>query len=73
MSTAATHFETPVRAGADAARKLHLREILARAKTAWDALGEGFAAARRYEELTRRGLPHQEVAAKVFFEHYAKQ
>jgi hypothetical protein len=73
MSTAITHFETPVHAGADASRRLQLRKLLARARVAWDALGEGFAAARRYEELTRRGLPHQEVAAKVFFEHYAKQ
>ncbi len=46
-------------------------KLLADLRTAWDAVGEGFAAARRYEELMRRGMSHEQAAAKVFFEHYA--
>ena len=47
------------------------RSFLTTLRLAWEGIGDGFAAARRYQELTRRGVPHETAASKVFFEHYS--
>jgi hypothetical protein len=49
-----------------------LRRLAARTMAIWEALGEGSAAARRYRELTRQGMPHDAAAAKVFSDHFAQ-
>lgn len=36
----------------------------------WDALVEGHAAARHYNELRARGLSHDVAASKVFSQHF---
>lgn len=41
-------------------------------RTFWQAMAEGHAAARRYHELTARGLTHDEAASRVFTEHFAR-
>jgi hypothetical protein len=46
-------------------------KLLAGVLTVWHALAEGFAAARHYQELTARGVSHDEAASQVFFAHYA--
>jgi hypothetical protein len=35
----------------------------------WAALADGLAAARAYQELTRRGVPHDEAVREVFKLH----
>jgi len=45
--------------------------FLAQAVTYWDALVEGHAAARHYNELRTRGLSHEQAATKVFATHYS--
>ena len=72
MSTTTTHFqqELGLYEGAKAALRrwrpfTHLRDL-------WEALGEGLAASRRYQQLTARGMPHEEAASRVFFEHYQR-
>lgn len=51
--------------------RLHrLGRLFSSLRTTWDAIGEGFAASKRYHELTARGVPHAEAASKVFFEHF---
>ena len=35
-----------------------------------EALAEGHAAARRYEEFRQRGLTHDQAASKVFADHF---
>lgn len=40
------------------------------AVTYWDALVEGHAAARHYNELRVRGFSHDHAATKVFAEHF---
>jgi hypothetical protein len=71
MSTIITHFDESLSSSAPAKRALGRLKLLADLRSAWDAAGEGFAAARRYQELTRRGMSHEQAASKVFFEHYA--
>lgn len=34
------------------------------------ALAEGHAAARRYHELTARGMSHDQAAGRIFSDHY---
>jgi hypothetical protein len=68
MSTATTHLQPGIY-GVE--KPAHPRKLLAGLLTVWQGLVEGLAAARRYQELTARGLPHEEAAAKVFHEHYA--
>lgn len=36
----------------------------------WTALGDGLAAARSYNELTRRGVPHDAAVRQVFDVHF---
>lgn len=48
-----------------------LRSLLITAGQVWHALGEGFAAASLYQELTRQGFSHREAVSKVFLEHYS--
>ena len=71
MSTTVTHFHESLSSFAPAKRALQRRNLLTDLRAVWDAAGEGFAAARRYQELTRRGMSHEQAASKVFFEHYA--
>ncbi len=35
-----------------------------------DAMAEGHAAARRYHQLTARGMSHDRAASQVFADHY---
>lgn len=70
MSTITTHFDHAPSAYAPAQRTLGRWQLLSGLRAVWDAAGEGFAAARRYRELTRRGISHEQAASKVFFEHY---
>ncbi len=39
-------------------------------RTYWNALGDGLVAARRYHELTARGMAHDEAVTKIFDEHF---
>src|SRR5262245_52885554 len=39
-------------------------------RTYWGALTEGLAAARRYHELTARGMPHDVAVQRIFNEHF---
>jgi hypothetical protein len=55
----------------DAPRIPRFGKLYSRLRRAWDAIGEGFAASRRYRELTARGMPHEQASSKVFFEHFA--
>lgn len=71
MSTTITHFDEPLSSYAPGKRALGRRKLLADLRAVWNAAGEGFAVARRYQELTRRGMSHEQAASKVFFEHYA--
>jgi hypothetical protein len=48
------------------------RSILGWFRAVWDGVSEGLAASKRYQELTARGVPHEQAASKVFFEHYTK-
>ncbi len=70
MSTT-THFHAPLDLYGVEKAAPRRRKPLAGILTVWEALTEGFAAARRYQELTTRGVPHSEAASKVFFEHYS--
>lgn len=36
----------------------------------WDALGDGLAAARAYNELMRRGVPHDAAVRQIFDAHF---
>ena len=38
--------------------------------TYWDALADGLAAARSYNELIRRGVPHDTAVREVFDAHF---
>lgn len=38
-------------------------------KAYWTGLSDGLAAARAYQELTRRGVPHHEAVREVFEAH----
>jgi hypothetical protein len=55
----------------DAPRIPRLGKVFSGLRGTWDAIGEGFAASRRYRELTARGMPHEQAASKVFFELFA--
>jgi hypothetical protein len=69
MSTT-THFDGAL--GFEPAKPAaERRNFLSRVITLWQALGEGFAAAKHYQQLTARGMSHEEAASKVFHEHYA--
>jgi hypothetical protein len=35
-----------------------------------EGIAEGFAASKRYHELTARGMAHERAASKVFLEHF---
>lgn len=39
-------------------------------KAIFESIGEGFAAARRYQQLTGRGVPAGKAAETVFNEHF---
>lgn len=41
--------------------------------TYWEALREGLAAARRYHELTTRGVEHSAAVRQIFDEHFASK
>ena len=51
-------------------RAPRLGRLFSSLRTTWKAIGEGFAASRRYRELTSRGMAHEQAASKVFFEHF---
>ena len=36
----------------------------------WNALGDGLAAARAYNELMRRGVPHDAAVRQIFDTHF---
>ena len=36
----------------------------------WNALGDGLAAARAYNELMRRGVPHDAAVRQIFDAHF---
>jgi hypothetical protein len=57
----------------DALRIPRFGKALSGLRNVWDGIGEGFAASRRYHQLTARGIPHEQAASKVFFEHYANR
>jgi hypothetical protein len=50
------------------------RPLLARfggaLRTYWEALGDALAAARSYQELTRRGVPDNVAVRQVFDAHF---
>lgn len=35
-----------------------------------EGIADGFAASRRYHDLTARGMAHEQAASKVFLEHF---
>jgi hypothetical protein len=39
-------------------------------RTYWGAFAEGLAAARAYNEMTRRGVPHAVAVKAIFNEHF---
>jgi hypothetical protein len=39
-------------------------------KTYWNALRDGLTAARAYNELTRRGVPHDTAVRQILDEHF---
>ena len=39
-------------------------------RTYWSALGDGIAAARTYNELTHRGVPHDTAVQHVLHSHF---
>ena len=71
MSTT-TRYGAPVEffSEARAPRLRGLGRLFSGLRTTWKAIGEGFAASRRYHELTSRGMAHEQAASKVFFEHF---
>jgi hypothetical protein len=46
--------------------------VFEQVRTVWEAMAEGHAAARRYHELTSRGMTHDEAASRVFADHFAR-
>lgn len=48
------------------------RGVLAVLREAVDATRQGIAAARRYQQLTARGMAPDQAARKVFDEHFAR-
>jgi hypothetical protein len=44
--------------------------LLAKIRLVAQAVHEGHVAARRYQELTARGIPHDKAATQVFAELY---
>ncbi len=47
-----------------------LGRIFSSLRRTLQGIGEGFAASRRYHELTARGMTHEQAASKVFLEHF---
>ena len=39
--------------------------------TYWSALQAGHAAARAYQELTARGIPHEAAVQQIFNDHFS--
>ena len=70
MSTT-TRYDDAVELYSDAPRIPRLERLLSTLRATWVGVGEGFAASRRYHELTARGMAHEQAASKVFFEHFA--
>lgn len=56
--------------GTKASLRSRFGGIVHKAVMYWDALIEGHAAARHYDELRVRGLSHERAATKVFAQHY---
>ena len=69
MSTT-THYGDALADYADAPHRRRPGRWLATLRTVWEGVSEGFAASRRYQELTSRGMSHDEAATKVFVEHF---
>ena len=69
MSTT-TRYDDALELYSDAPRLPRLGKLFSGLRTTWDAIGEGFAASRRYHELTVGGMTHEQAASKVFFEHF---
>jgi hypothetical protein len=70
MSTTTTHFNQALGLDEGPVSAVRRWRPFTQLRIVWEALGEGFAAARRYHELTARGMPHEPAASKVFHEHY---
>jgi hypothetical protein len=70
MSTTTTHFDPGVDLYEGTTPSVRYGKSFSQLRAIWEALGEGFAASKRYHELTARGLPHDQAASKVFLEHY---
>lgn len=70
MGMTTTHTNQGLRLYKETKPATGLWTLFSHFRVLWEALGEGFSAARRYQELTARGMSHEEAASKVFFEHY---
>lgn len=70
MSTTTTDFDHALGLFDGAGTAQRRGKPFSQLRTIWEALGEGFAASKRYHELTARGMPHDQAASKVFLEHY---
>jgi hypothetical protein len=44
--------------------------VLSTLRRTMEGIAEGFAASRRYHELTARGMAHEQAASKVFLERF---
>jgi hypothetical protein len=68
MSTTAAHGHTGhFLADTDTPR---FERALSTLRKTVGGIAEGFAASRRYRELTARGMAHDQAATKVFLEHF---
>ncbi len=47
-----------------------LGRLLLTLRRTLEGIGDGFAASKRYHQLTSRGMSHEQAASKVFFEHF---
>jgi hypothetical protein len=68
-----TRYGEAFGAYSDAPRVPRFGRLFSGLRRAWDAIGEGFAASRRYHDLTAHGMSHEQAASKVFFEHYGNR
>ena len=70
MTTSTRYDDDALGLPSAAPRMPRLELVFSGLQIAYQAIAEGFAASRRYHELTSRGMTHQEAASKVFLEHF---